>query len=85
MVSAAFLSPLKPLGHSGHGAFYFPQTTEKEKIMIWIILIVAGALLIKLGAFSVLVAVLTLGIKLALFLIVILSALILWQHFRYRC
>lgn len=49
--------------------------------MIWIILIIAGALFIKLGALSVLVAVLALGFKAAILMIAAMGLFMIWlQH-----
>jgi hypothetical protein len=50
--------------------------------MIWIILIVVGALLIKLGALSVLVAVLAVGFKAAIFVIAAMGLLMIWLQYR---
>lgn len=49
--------------------------------MIWIIAIIVGALLIKLGALSVLVAVLAMGFKAAIFIIALMGLTMIWlQH-----
>lgn len=49
--------------------------------MVWIILIIVGALLIKLGALTVLVTVLSVAFKAAIFVIAAMGLLMLWlQH-----
>ena len=49
--------------------------------MIWIIVIIAGAVLIKLGALSVLVTVLAVSLKAAIGCIAAMGLLMLWiQH-----
>jgi len=51
--------------------------------MVWIILIIAGALLIKLGALSVIVAVLSMAFKGAIVIIASMGLLMLYiQHRR---
>ena len=46
--------------------------------MIWIIVIIAGALLIKLGALSILVTVLAVSLKVVICLIAFLGLLMIW-------
>jgi hypothetical protein len=50
--------------------------------MFWIILIVVGALLIKLGALSVLVTVLAVSFKAAIVVIAALGLFIIWLEHR---
>ena len=50
--------------------------------MFWIILIIAGALLIKLGALSVLVSVFAIGFKAAILVIALISLTMIWLQYR---
>ena len=54
--------------------------------MFWIFLLLTSlaAVLIKLGAASVMVSVLSIGIKIAVILIFALTALLLWKNYQIR-
>jgi MFS superfamily sulfate permease-like transporter len=79
-----FLYPVKyPLGIQPWGLF-LPKTKPSQRriTMIWIILIIAGALLIKLGALSVLVSVLAFSLKAVIGLVAALGLFMLWLENR---
>jgi hypothetical protein len=70
-----------PLATPVIGAFFYSPTTRKET-MFWSFLIVSaiGTGLVRLGAVSVMAAVLSTSLKAALAVIVILAGPILWRR-----
>lgn len=52
--------------------------------MVWIVSLIFGSLLIKLGAMSVLLTVMATTLKAALVVIILLVALLLWRRYRDR-
>jgi hypothetical protein len=63
-----------------------PSIDERSYTMFWTFLLVVAfsAVLIKLGATTVMVSVISLGLKSALIVIAILATLLLWKQFSKR-